>query len=104
MVCADGRICRTHWPWTFVHFRANFHLQETTFLVVFGLLQILAQIFNFDKNMGYLRGDLTSGNGQSSEMACEKPPEYEDVIEPPRFLNCQKTIIYSFKILAMKKL
>jgi len=61
-------------------------------LIGLGLLYIFAQIFIFKKqrfwlfsNMGYLSGDLRSGNGQSSETACEKPPEYEDVVKPPSY-------------------
>lgn len=61
-------------------------------LIGLGLLYIFAQIFIFKKqrfwlfsSMGYLSGDLRSGNGQSSETACEKPPEYEDVVKPPSY-------------------
>jgi len=61
-------------------------------LIGLGLLYIFAQIFIFKKqrfwlfsSMGYLSGDLRSGNRQSSEMTCEKPPEYEDVVKPPSY-------------------
>ncbi|CAG5085537.1 Oidioi.mRNA.OKI2018_I69.PAR.g10919.t1.cds [Oikopleura dioica] len=68
-------------------------------LIGLGLLYIFAQIFIFKKerfwffsNMGYFSGELSQisrlgrpANAQSSEMASEKPPEYDDVVKPPSY-------------------